>query len=341
MHSAINSPRHFNIPVFIPELACPFQCVFCSQQKISGVMKAPAPDEAVSIIEKRLATIPPGSDVEIAFFGGNFTGIPLDEQERYLAIANNYIKDGRVKSIRISTRPDYITRESVEFLKSMNVGTIELGAQSLHNEVLRRTGRGHTAEDVEAASKIILSYGLSLGLQMMIGLPLDTRERSIYTAHKIIEYGADNTRIYPALVIAGTALERLYHKGTYKPVTLEEAIGTAKELLKIFEKGGVNVLRTGLHPSEELLSGTSLVAGPFHQSFKELVLSEIWSDLLFDNIMDNSGGAVYIRAPKKEINYAVGYGSSNKKKLLEKFKKVVFTADESLTERQVQIDYSR
>jgi histone acetyltransferase (RNA polymerase elongator complex component) len=338
--NSINSPRHFNIPVFIPELACPFQCVFCNQQKISGTEKAPAPEEARSIIEARLATIPPDSETEIAFFGGNFTGIPQDEQERYLSIANEYVKDGRVKSIRLSTRPDYITRESVEFLKSMNVGAIELGAQSLHNEVLRRTGRGHTAEDVEAASKIILSYGLSLGLQMMIGLPLDTRERSIYTARKIIEYGADNTRVYPALVIAGTALERLYHKGTYKPITLEEAVGTAKEVLKIFEAAGVKVLRTGLHPSEELLSGSSLVAGPFHQSFKELALSEIWSDILFDAIQDRAGEAVYIRAPKREINYAVGYGSSNKKKLLERFKKVVFTADEALTGRQVVIDYN-
>ena len=273
--------KHFNIPLFIPELACPFQCIYCNQRKISGELSIPTPREISLKINNYLKTIPKeNSDIEVAFFGGNFTGLRVEEQIEFLEVVQPYIKHGKISGIRISTRPDYINEEILNILKNYNVKTIELGAQSMDEEVLKQSKRGHTATDTKNASRLILEKGFTLGLQMMIGLPGDTLEKAIYTAKKIIELGASNTRIYPCLVIKGTQLEGQYNKGNYKPLSLEDAVLWSKELLKIFEEGGVDVIKLGLHPSEGLLSGEELVAGPFHPSFRELVLTEIWGELL-------------------------------------------------------------
>ena len=229
--------QHFNIPVFIPELACPFQCIYCNQQKISGRLKIPSPKEIDRIIIDHLNTISKNkSEIELAFFGGNFTGIPVNEQEEYLKLVQPYINSGQISGIRLSTRPDYINNKVLELLKKYNVKTIELGAQSLDDDVLKLSKRGHTAKDTERASEIILKAGFSLGLQMMIGLPGDTLGKSIFTAKKIIELGADNTRIYPALVIKDTKMEKMYAEGKYHPLSLEDAVRWSKELLLIFEK---------------------------------------------------------------------------------------------------------
>ncbi|MEI7810933.1 MAG: radical SAM protein [Ignavibacteria bacterium] len=330
----VKAGKHFTIPIFIPGLACPFQCVFCNQKEISGHLKIPEPDEITGLIERYLHTIDnKKSAVEIGFFGGNFTGVSVSEQEKLLKIANVYIDKGLVSSIRISTRPDYISPEILRFLKSYNVGTIELGAQSLDDDVLRLSGRGHKALDVVKASEMITSPGFSLGLQMMTGLPGDTLEKSIYTARKIISLGADNTRIYPALVIKNTKLEEMYLSGKYKPLNLDEAVLWSKELFKIFEEGRVNIIRAGLHPSEGLLSGESLVAGPFHVSFRELVLSELWKET-FAQLGEASEGSITIHVPEKEYNYAVGYNGENKKLLRKNYRDVRFIKDSSLTGRQ-------
>ncbi len=201
--------RHYNIPIFIPELACPFQCIYCNQQKISGRLKIPTEKEILKSIEDHLATIPTeNSEVELAFFGGNFTGIDKSEQMRLLKLVKPYLGNGRISGIRLSTRPDYINDEILEMLKGFGVTTIELGAQSLDDKVLRLSKRGHTAKDTERAANMVLKAGFSLGLQMMIGLPGDTLESAIYTANRIVGLGADNTRIYPTLVIRDTVMEK-------------------------------------------------------------------------------------------------------------------------------------
>ena len=261
--------------------------------------------------------------MEIGFFGGTFTGIPLNEQERYLKTAAPYLKKGVIHGIRLSTRPDYINKEVLDLLKKYGVTTVELGAQSLDDEVLKASYRGHTAEQVAAASAMILDYGFDLGLQMMIGLPGDTFEKSMKTAEKIIELGASNTRIYPSLVIKDTAMHRWFEQGGYKPLSLKEAVEWSKHLLLLFEKNNVSVIRMGLHPSEGLIDGSELVAGPFHPSFRELVLTEIWGDILkplSDKFTEKKN--IVIKVNPLQLNYATGYSGKNKKRLLQHFNQV-------------------
>lgn len=328
--------KHFNIPIFIPELACPFRCLYCNQCKISGVQHTP--DEALIIgtLESYLQTIPAGSEVQLAYFGGNFTGLSLDDQANYLKLAAPYIAAGRISGIRLSTRPDYINDEVLQLLKNHGVESIELGAQSMDEQVLQASGRGHTAQDTEIAAEKIRKAGFSLGLQMMIGLPGDNREKSVQTAKQIITMGAEDTRIYPTLVIRGTELEKMYLTKQYHPLTLDEAVGQAKELLLLFEQAGVKVLKLGLHPSDGLLSGEELVAGPFHPSFRELVETQVWNELL-ETYKLCKGQLIHIVVPTKQLNTAIGYQALNKKMLETAFKKVRFEPSDELSGRDFSV----
>lgn len=272
-----------------------------------------------------LATIPQNEIVRIGFFGGSFTCMPVEEQSAYLSAVQEYVNRGVVSEIQLSTRPDFINDEILSNLKNNHVTIIELGAQSLSDDVLKLCGRGHTADDVENASRLINSYGFDLGLQMMLGLPGDSFETSFMTAKKIVEFGAKYTRIYPTLVIKNSYLEKMYYEGVYKPLSLYEAVSWCKNLVAFFNENNVNILRVGLHPSEGLLSGESLVAGPFHVSFKELVLTELWHDKI-NSIVEGKtySDEVTIFAPETEMNYAVGYGGKNKKYFSSLFPKLKF-----------------
>lgn len=323
--------RHFTIPVFIPEEACPNQCVFCNQHRIAGAECAPSVDEVIVKINEHLLTIPAGNEVEIGFFGGNFTGIPVEQQKAYLASVQPYIESGQVTGIRISTRPDYISKEILLMLKQFHVSTIELGAQSLDEEVLKLAGRGHTASQVHEASRMIREHEFSLGLQMMIGLPGDTAEKSIYTAQEIIRLGAECTRIYPTLVIKETELEQLFRAGQYTPLSQEEAISRVADIVPLFIAADVKILRIGLHPSEGLLDKTSLVAGPFHVAFGELAFSEIWRRIISTMIFENGKRNILTLTVSTGMrNAAIGHKALNKAKLLENFRKVVFEENPDL-----------
>ncbi len=329
--------KHSNIPIFIPELACPHQCVFCDQTKISGTQAIPKPADVKDIVKSYLKTIPKERHINIAFFGGSFTGIPIILQEQYLNAANFFIKTKQVEGIRISTRPDYISIEILELLKKYGVTTIELGAQSTNDSVLKKSGRGHSFREIETASKLIINFGFELGLQMMIGLPGDSIQKSIQTAKDIVRLGAKNTRIYPTIVIKGTALEKMYKLGLYQPLELDEAVKITKEVYKILDENQINIIRTGLHPSEELTHEKSLIAGPYHISFKELVLTELWKDILNDKLETFDNEFVEIQINESQINYAVGYQSSNKKQLLKRFKNVKFKINNSLKKYELNV----
>lgn len=318
--------KHYNIPIFIPELACPNRCIYCNQRHISGQLQAVKPEEIKQIIEQHLATFIRPSEVELAFFGGSFTGIDEKDMLTYLQIVQPYIEQGEIKSIRISTRPDYINEKILDILQQYNVKDIELGAQSLDEEVLAFAKRGHTVRDVENASQLIKSYGFSLGLQMMIGLPLDSVEKSKETAKKILELGAESTRIYPTLVINNTDLADLYRQNKYKALSLDEAVDWTTEIYKIFSQTSIKILRVGLHPSEALINGTELLAGPFHVSFKELVLTKIWQEK-FEKLPINTKT---ILINPREINYAIGYNSKNKQLLQKKFPYLKFISDSNV-----------
>lgn len=334
----MSSKKHCNIPVFIPELACPHQCVFCNQEKISNTFSVPKPNEIVKIIDTHLETIPDNREINIAFFGGSFTGIPREEMIDYLKVAHTYVIAGKVQGIRLSTKPDYINNEILDILEKYGVTAIELGAQSTNNKVLLKSGRGHKFDAIEKAAKLIRKRDFELGLQMMLGLPYDTLELSLQTAKDIIRLKADTTRIYPTIVVEGTVLEKMYKKGEYKVLSLEEAVHWSKEVLKIFNEAGVNVLRVGLHPSEELELGKSLIAGPIHPSFKEMVLSALWKDILNKAVINKGESDVYVS--QKQLNYAIGYKGQNRNEFKTKGCEIKFIADLSLKDFELDVRYN-
>jgi histone acetyltransferase (RNA polymerase elongator complex component) len=322
----------------MPELACPHQCSFCDQRQISGQDKLPDPEMILKQIECHLNSFTATDrEVEIAFFGGTFTGLPLQIQEKYLKIVHPFIESAQVNGIRISTRPDYIDEVNLKLLKENGVTTIELGAQSLDDEVLIASKRGHSAKDVEVASKLILRYGFRLGLQMMIGLPGDTPEKSIMTAQKIIGLGANETRIYPCLVIRNTLLSSQFQSNEYLPISLNDAVELSAELFLMFEKASVKVIRIGLHRNEDFDRGNFL-AGPYHPNFLELVMTEIWRRNL-ENLLQNSvNESMNFFVHPSQLNFAVGYEGKNKKLLLQRFQKIAFKTDTTLSGRNFRIE---
>ncbi|MCX6235396.1 MAG: radical SAM protein [Bacteroidetes bacterium] len=332
--------KHYIIPIFIPHHSCPHRCVFCNQSKITGQRSIPSPYEVEKIILQFLSTIPKGNRIiEIAFFGGSFTGIDPEMQEHYLQVAEAFIDNERISSIRVSTRPDYIDDRRLNLLNKYHVKTIELGAQSMDDRVLAMAGRGHSALDTVNASMKIRQHGFSLGLQMMIGLPGDTLPLAIFTAEKIVELGAESTRIYPTLVIRDTKLAELYLKGLYLPLSLEVAVDWCRVIYPLFEKAGVTVLRIGLHPSEGLISGNDLIAGPFHPSFRELVMSRLWNEELKNIENKDDKKNIIIVVNPAQLNFAIGYGGKNRKMLQERFEQVKFITNPLLKGRCYNVDH--
>ena len=332
--------KHYNIPIFIPELACPYRCIYCNQQKITGVKLLPDEKEIKNIIEAHLETIDyENAFVEVAFFGGNFTGISSIEQEKFLSVVQEYIQKGQIKSIRISTRPDYINKDNLTLLKKYNVKTIELGVQSMDDDVLSAAGRKYSVEQVMASAQLIKDFGFDLCLQMMIGLPEDTLEKSLKTAQLIISCGATMTRIYPLLVIKDTPLEELFIKGLYKPLALTDAVLWTKEIYKVFYGAKVTVLKMGLHPTADLMNGDGVIAGPFHISFAEMVFTALWQEK-FTSLEPDLQKHIKIFVNAKDYNHAIGYLATNKKTLASHYKKVTFKIDNTLERFNYYADYS-
>ena len=299
----------------------------------------PSVENVINLIKYHLVTLPEkNAYIEVGFFGGTFTGLPGEKQRAYFEAVLPFIKKTRIQGIRLSTRPDFISREILDLLKEYPVRTIELGAQSMDDDVLRRSGRGHTFRDTENASRMILNAGFSLGLQMMIGLPGDTKEKSITTARKIVELGASESRIYPVIVIKGTPLEDLFLKGKYKALELEETIEVTKKVVRIFEESNVKIIRIGLHPSEGLLNMNDYVAGPFHPSFRELVNTSIWTDRFSDLLKEKHGEKLDIMVNPADLNSAIGYYGKNRILLEKHFRKVKFRADSEIEEKTFYAD---
>jgi len=333
--------RHYNIPIFIPEVACPFQCVYCDQRKITGQKNLLKDEEIIQTIEQHLQTFKATErEVQLAFFGGTFTGLNLSEQEHYLQIIQGYISSKSIQGIRISTRPDYINTDNLKLLKQYGVTHIELGAQSLVDEVLKASYRGHSVEDVEKASKIIINHGFILGLQMMIGLPEDNPERSMQTAKRIVQFGAQETRIYPTIVIRGTNLEQLWKKGKYQALDTGSAIKQSANIYQFFEKNKVKILRVGLYPSDELSIQGEAIAGPEMPHFKEKVLSQIWKTKLEEGLdFYRKEKNIKITVNPKEYNFAVGFAASNRKYLEKHFLKAKFIINQKIEGRNYEVVY--
>ncbi|HEY8422571.1 MAG TPA: radical SAM protein [Thermoclostridium sp.] len=305
--------RHINIPVFIPHEGCPNDCIFCNQRKISGFVHAPDEQEIRRIIEEHLETAGSEDYCEIAFFGGSFTGLPEFQQEKYLKIAYRYVKEGKVKGIRLSTRPDYINERILDLLEEYSVKVIELGIQSLDEQVLKKSLRNYPPEVAISACKMVKERGFSLGVQTMIGLPGDTLKKSIDTAKKLIELKPDMVRIYPTLVISGTSLEQEYLNNRYSPLSLDDAVFWCSILVPMYENANVRVLRIGLQDMDELRRKNEVVAGPVHPAFGALVYSSIWLDRIRDRLenMDISKKKLIIHVAPSEVSPVIGQNKRN------------------------------
>ncbi len=275
-----NYNKHVNIPVFISHEGCPNDCVFCNQRKITAKANAMTLEEITEQIETYSSTLDDKTYIELAFFGGSFTGIDARLQEKYLKLAAEYKKSGKIHAIRLSTRPDYITTEILDRLKLYLVDTIELGVQSLHDEVLIASNRGHQVQDVYKAVKLIKTYGFQLGIQLMVGLPGDTKERTVFSSMLATLLKPDCIRIYPTLVIKETELLELCNQGKYIPLSIDQAVAWTKEMYQVFLSAQIPVIRMGLQPTELISEGKEVLYGPFHPAFRQLVESAYFLDLM-------------------------------------------------------------
>lgn len=316
--------KNYIIPIFVPHLGCLNDCTFCNQKKISGQKKNITKNDVKNIIEYYLENFKEvNRNVEVAFFGGSFTGIQRDIQEELLLAANEYVRLGKVNSIRISTRPDYIDKDILKFLKKYNVETIELGVQSTNNYILNKCKRGHSYEDVKKASKLIRKNKFKLGHQMMVGLPDSTQKDEINTAKDLIKLKPKMVRIYPVLVIKDTKLEEDYKKGEYIPNTLEQAIETASILLKMFNKKNIDVIRIGLQSTDEICNPeneeSQVVAGPYHPAFRQLVESRIYYNEFIKKIkgLNNKVKEITVLVNNSCINNFIGHKRENITKIKE------------------------
>ena len=301
---------HSNIAIFIPHKGCPHACSFCDQKSISGEQKQVTPLDVRRELAEAFRRPLDGKNTEIAFFGGSFTCIPREEMEAFLVEAAPYVQQGKVSGIRISTRPDGISEEILDVLKRYGVRSIELGAQSMDDGVLRLNRRGHTAADVEKAVSLIKEYGFSLGLQMMAGLYGDRKESLYKTAKKIIALKPDTVRIYPTVVIEGTYLDELRRKGLYSPLSLERAVELCAPLLEQFEQSGIKVIRVGLHASETLERRRT--GGAYHPAFRELCESFLKRRQLWEKLRRFSAGSeILVKVPASELSKTIGQKKAN------------------------------
>ncbi len=305
--------RKYNLPIFIPHRGCPHDCAFCSQKKITGIETEVTKDDVRVLIKKFLSTID-GEDslVEVAFFGGSFTGLPMPLQKEFLEVVAEFFP--KVSGVRLSTRPDCINDAGLDLLKRYNVTMIELGVQSSDDEVLKMNNRGHDFESVVRASRLIREKGIGLGHQMMLGMYGSTPEKDKKTVKDIIALSPDCVRIYPVLTLKGTAIEKYYNAGFYKPYSLEEAALLAKDAVVSFREANIDVIRLGLHASEELDDGETVVAGPYHPAFGEIVEGLIFRDKIEKQLLENGtkDGKIEFLCQKGDVSKVIGHKKSNK-----------------------------
>lgn len=341
--------KHAIIPIFIPHKGCPNDCVFCNQKTITAHQQPVTGEDVAQTIETWLSTLEGRAEtIEVAFFGGSFTGIPLVEQSAYLSIAKRYKDAGRIHRIHLSTRPDYINEEILNNLKNYDTDIIELGVQSFDDEVLRLSGRGHDSACVYESSRMIQDYGFTLGIQLMIGLPGDTLEKDLYSAAETVNIGPSIARLYPTVVIAGTALYDQYRGGTYKPLGQEEAVFRTKEMYRLLTAAGINIIRVGLKSSDILEGGTA--AGTFHPAFRQLVEGDIAREQIEGQLeeqlkrlpeaaFDGNIKADFF-ANRRCFSNLIGNGGRNKKFFLEKYPRltILYKVNDFLPDYQYEVN---
>ncbi len=310
-------PKPRVIPIFIPQEGCPHSCLFCNQERISG---APAirvtGQEAADTIRTWLGYFKKKSDrsVQVAFYGGSFTGLARERQQELLGAVQPFLDKGEVQAVRLSTRPDYIDPDRLALLAAYRVRTVELGAQSLDNAVLAASRRGHTRGDVERAVTMLRAGGFEIGLQMMVGMPGQDRASLRATLRALIRLAPDFVRIYPLLVIRGSGLARLYEQGRFYPLSLDMAVVHCASIKKELTRAGIRIVRMGLQPGPEL--ERSLIAGPYHPSFGHLVDSRLMLQQTRSLLagLDAGEKAVLVVNPR-DLSIFYGMGGASRERL--------------------------
>ena len=331
-------------PIFIPHQGCPHRCVFCDQQKITSESTQSINRTHIegildrAILSKNFNQRP---NPEVAFYGGTFTRLPVAQIHDLLEAVTPYIKQGFFRSIRVSTRPDALDEGLLKAMRNHNVLTVELGAQSMDDEVLTLSKRGHTAEDTVRAVKLLRRYGFKVGIQLMPGLPGDSQEKFRSTITKTISLHPDMVRLYPALVIRGTELARWYLEGRYRPMALEEAVEICAESCIRLEAEEIPVIRIGLMSSPSLLKKGQIVAGPWHPAFGFLVRSGIHQKKIEPDLPHpGEASQIKIRAPMREIPLVRGYKNQGIKGIERKTgaKVIRVESDNSIPPGKVRIE---
>lgn len=327
--------KHSNVSVFVPHVGCPNKCSFCDQRTISGSQSAPTAEQVREICSKAVSQVKSLENAEIAFFGGSFTAIPEDYMIRLLETAHDFLGADKFKGIRISTRPDCIDEKKLELLKKYGVTSIELGAQSMKDEVLAANNRGHTAEDVRKASLLIKEYGFELGLQMMVGLYKSSQSDEFYTFNEILSLRPDTLRIYPVVILNGTELGELYKSGEFVPFEFETVVDMCADLISKAEENGVRVIKVGLHASEFVEK--DMLGGFYHPAFRELCEGRIYRRK-FEQLL--SGSCVYgkFSVPERELSKAAGHKKCNIEHFKKKNIEIEIIPDKSQTEPVVLLE---
>lgn len=338
--------KHVNIPIFIPHMGCPNMCVFCNQRTISGT-SCFNEDSVDGLIENVLSTVC-GIKPEIAFFGGSFTGIDRGLMIRLLDKAESYVRRGAVSGIRMSTRPDYIDKEIISILKNYTVSQVELGIQSMSDEVLRKSRRGHTADDSRRAVEMLIDAGFECVGQMMIGLPGSDIESEKQTALEICLAGCKAARIYPTVVFHDTQLYSMCISGEYVPLDTESAVERSAAALEILEDCSVSCLRIGLCESENLHSEETYAAGPNDSALGEMVKSRLFYNKIcarLDELHEKDGvpEELCVLCPPGKLSQVVGHKKENKCKLSAKYgiKRFKAVEKEELIGYNIEIDTAR
>ncbi len=337
--------KHVNIPVFISHEGCPNDCVFCNQRKITAKPQAMTVDEIREQIETYSSTLEQGTFTELAFFGGSFTGIDEMLQERYLNLAYEYKRVGKIHGIRLSTRPDYINTDILNRLKTYGVDTIELGIQSFHEEVLLASNRGHSVRDIYQAVRLIKAYGFQLGIQLMVGLPQDTKELCIRSASLAALLKPDFVRIYPTLVIRETELLEMSKNGQYAPLSLEAAVEWTKEMYRVFLKSHISVIRIGLQPTDLIQEGKEVLYGPFHPAFRQLVESSYFLDEIRNKLKEyaspmNSEQDILVCCNPRDLSQVIGHKRTNVMLLRADYPNIRIMADEQIKPMTLRLNIS-
>lgn len=315
--------RPFIIPVFVPHLGCPHRCLFCNQKSITGHGEGEVSARRVRARISEFLAFKGAhrGSVEVAFYGGNFLGLPASYRKTLLDEAQRFVSEGKVGGIRFSTRPDTVSDQTIGPLAPYAIRAVELGAQSMDDQVLALSRRGHRAEDTVRSVRYLKSEGLAVGLQIMPGLPGDSRESMLQTGRRVAELRPDFVRIYPTIVVKDTMLANWYHAGRFEPLTLRQAIEITKDLYALFVKNRIVVIRMGLQAGASLLEPGTIIAGPFHPCFGHMVYSRFFRDLVVQRLEKQKGlrKIVVLRVSPGDVPKAIGYRRENIRVLAKRF----------------------